>query len=253
MAEGPLAGCGVAVTRAAHQADALCHALEAAGAVTLRFPTLAIEALTLASPPTDDHDWIVYTSSNAVEHAGALLRLRGRVAAIGPATAAALTAHGITAAIVAPGDGSESLLAALEPQLGAGARALLVTGRDGRDLLARALGAHGITVNAAEVYARVRPASDPRPLLDARRRGRLHAITITSNAALANLHALLGPQARALLDEVRLVVASERAVRLARQLGIVRAPLVASDASAPALVAALAAWWPSASRTEHGR
>ncbi len=253
MADAPLGGCGVAVTRAAHQADELCRALEAAGASTLRFPTLAIEPLVPVPQPTDDYDWIVYTSGNAVEHAGPLRGLRGRVAAIGPATAAALAKHGIAAAIVAPGDGSESLLEALRSQLGAGTRVLLVTGRDGRDLLSRALGARGITVHAAEVYARVRPASDPAPLLAARRRGTLHVITITSNAALANLHALLGAQAGALLHDVQLVVASERAVRLARELGIDRAPLVANDASASALVAALAAWWPSERRTAHGR
>lgn len=259
MAERPLAGCGVAVTRAAHQADGLCRALDAAGATTLRFPTLAIAALAPAALPAGDHDWIVYTSSNAVEHAGALLARRGRIAAIGPATAAALRARGVVAAIVAPGDGSESLLEALGPELAAGQRVLLVTGRDGRDLLPRALAARGVAVHSAEVYARVRPVSGPAPLIDARQRGTLHAITITSNAALANLHSLLGPQAHALLDELQLVVASERAVRLARELGIVRAPLVASDASAPALVAALAAWWPTAAtdaapaRNDHGR
>lgn len=263
MAEAPLAGCGVAVTRAAHQADEVCRALDAAGATTLKFPTLAIEPLAPVPPPVGDFDWIVYTSSNAVEHAGPLRARRGRVAAIGPATAAALTAHGISASIVAPGDGSESLLAALAasahltgcgPGLAAGQRLLLVTGRDGRALLPRTLGERGVVVHTAEVYARTRPASDPKPLRDALRRGALHAITITSNAALSNLHALLGPQARMLLDEVQLVVASERAVKLARELGIVRAPLVASDASAPALVAALAAWWPNAlRRTDHGR
>lgn len=259
MAEHPLAGCGVAVTRAAHQAGELCRALEAAGATTLRFPTIAIEACTPRPPPGGAFDWIIYTSSNAVEHAGALRTRQGQVAAIGPATAAALAAHGIQAAVVAPGDGSESLLTLLRPHLSAGQRALLVTGRDGRDLLLRALDAAGIAVHTAAVYLRRPPTTDAGSLLAARRRGALHAVTITSNAALANLHALLGPQAHALLDELQLVVASERAVRLARELGIVRAPLVASDASAPALVAALAAWWPTVAndaapaRNDHGR
>ena len=253
MAEPPLAGCGVAVTRAAHQAGELCRALELAGASTLRFPAIAIEACTPRAPPTGAFDWVIYTSSNAVEHAGALRRLDAQVAAIGPATATALAAHGVAPTVVAPGDGTESLLAMLRPRLDTGQRALLVTGHDGRDLLSRALEAAGVAVHSAAVYRRHRPAGDAGPLLEARRRGRLHAVTITSNAALSNLHALLGPQARALLEQLQLVVASKRAVRLARELGIVRAPLVASDASAAALVAALAAWWPAERRTEHGR
>jgi uroporphyrinogen-III synthase len=259
VAEHPLEGCGVAVTRPAHQAEPLCRALEAAGAIPLRFPTLAIEALPPPAVAAAAFDWIVYTSANAVVQAGALQRVAGRIAAIGPGTAAALAAAGLDVAVVARGDGSESLLAALAPQLAAGQRALLITGRDGRDLLPASLRARGLAVELAEVYARRRPDSDPAGLLEARRRGALHAVTTTSNETLANLHAMLGPAARALLDEVQLVVASERAVRLARELGIARAPVVAKHAGADALVAALAAWWPSAAhrpdrtRTDHGR
>lgn len=260
MASGPvLAGCGVAVTRPAHQADGLCRALEAAGATTLRFPTLAIDALAPPTTAAAAYDWIVYTSRNAVENAGALRAARGRIAAIGPATAAALARAGLRADAVAPGDGSESLLALLEPGLAAGQRALLVTGRDGRALLPDALRARGLALTVAEVYARRRPSSDPAPLLAAAARGALHAITVSSNAALENLHALLDADAQPVLARAQLVVASERAVRLARELGIVRAPLVANDASDDALVAALAAWWPSAAadqhstRTDHGR
>jgi uroporphyrinogen-III synthase len=261
MAERPLAGCGVVVTRAAHQAGELCRALEDAGATALRYPTLAIEPLA-PSLPTGRFDWIVYTSSNAVDHAGALRTRAGRVAAIGPATAAALAQNGIAVELTASGAGSESLLAALTPRLGKGQRALLVTGREGRELLPRALEAAGVAVQRAEVYRRVRPLAGAGPLLDAWHRGALHAATATSNAALANLHAMLdasshpkggGPQARALLDGLQLVVASERAVRLARELGIARAPLVAGDASAAALVATLAAWWPTAIGKDHGR
>jgi uroporphyrinogen-III synthase len=258
VASEPLAGCGVAVTRPVHQAEPLCRELEAAGATVIRFPTLAIAALA-PGMPVGPFDWILYTSANAVECSAALRRLPGRIAAIGPATAAALGAAGARAELVADGTGSEALLDALDPRLGPGQRVLIVTGRDARALLPQALVERGHAVEVAEVYARTRPASDPRPLLDAHQRGALHAITITSDAALTNLHALLGRAGGALLSEVQLVVASARAVRLAQELGIVRAPLVANDAGADALVAALAAWWPNAAaqtdgtRTRHGR
>jgi uroporphyrinogen-III synthase len=258
VADAPLAGCGVAVTRPAHQAEPLCRALAAAGATPLRFPTIEIEPLT-ARVPAGRFDWILYTSANAVAHSVGLRSLPGRIAAIGPATAMALETAGLAPGLVARGSGSEALLAALGPELNAGQRALIVSGRDARQLLPQALAARGLAVEVAEVYARVRPTGDPRTLLEAGQRGALHAITITSNAALANLHATLGAAAGALLHELQLVVASGRAVRLARALGIVRAPLVANDAGADALVAALAAWWPSAAaghdgnRTRDGR
>lgn len=248
MAEGALSGCGVVVTRQMSGSSELCDALEAAGALALNFPTIEILRVYPAPQVGAEHDWIIYTSAEAVAQDAALRTRCGRIAAIGPATAAALAREGVTAALVAPGDGSESLLAALGPQLAVAARVLLVTGRDGRTLLRDSLRTRGVELEEAAVYERTLPASDPRILEDLWRQGGLHAVICSSNAALANLMRLLGtgPRGLALLDAVQLVVASERAVRLARELGIVRAPLVANDASAPALVAALARWWPTA-------
>ena len=104
-------GLTVVVTRPAHQAGGLAGAIEAAGGRVLRFPVVAI-----APPPNPaaaqakladlkSYDWVIFVSANAVSAAFALaggtLRPgpRTRLAAIGAATAAALTAQGLPLAL----------------------------------------------------------------------------------------------------------------------------------------------------------
>lgn len=236
---GALAGCGVAVTRPAHQADGLVALLSAAGATALRFPT--VEIVPRAAPaPAGRFDWAVFVSSNAVTHGGGAHALAPRRAALGPATAAAL---GGAEAVAPDGSGSEGLLADARFAPRAGERVLIVRGVGGRELLADALRARGVEVVLHEVYARRLPQADPAALLAAWREGALHAVTATSGETLRNLATLLGTEGRSLLAEVQLVVVNARMVETARMLGARTPPLVADGAADAALVAALCRWW----------
>src|SRR5579871_5255074 len=106
----PLAGLHVAITRPPEQARDLAAALEALGARVTPLSTIAIAPL--ADPTALDeavhslaaYDWIVLTSVNGVaalaDRLAALsldwsTRGTARFAVIGPATAAALRAHGV--------------------------------------------------------------------------------------------------------------------------------------------------------------
>jgi len=248
-----LAGCGVVVTRPAHQAEALCTAIEALGGTALRYPTVAIRGSAAPPPaPAARYDWLVFVSPNAVAHAGAWLTVPTRVAALGPATAAALREAGREVAVEAPdGTGSEGLLADPRFAPSAGARVAIVRGDGGRELIAEALDARAVRVERAEVYARCRPTAELDAGLDERtaalearwRTGSVHAVVATSNALLENLHGLLDASGRALLRETQVVAASGRVLQLARELGIGPVPLVAGSASSPAIVATLAHWW----------
>lgn len=242
--EMALAGCGVVVTRPAHQAGPLCAAIAAAGGEAFAFP--AVEIVGRPAPAAPDADWWVFVSPNAVTHAGALLdAARGaRVAALGPATAAALAARGVDVAVAAPdGAGSEGLLADPRFAPATGACVAVVRGDGGRELIASTLRPRGVTVTCLEVYAREPTRADPAPLVDAWAAGRVHAVVATSNALLENLHRVLDARGRALLADAQVVATSARVLQLARQLGIRPTPLIAGSAADDAVVAALARWW----------
>ena len=111
----PLAGRRVIVTRAASQAAALVDLLASAGAEVLVFPTIEIvdpedfEPVDEAIRHLDVYSWAIFTSANAVTRFFARMALADkdarhlhglRVAAVGPATAAALERNGIRADFV---------------------------------------------------------------------------------------------------------------------------------------------------------
>lgn len=220
------------VTRPAHQAENLCRLIEDRGGKALRLPLLAIEP---AAHPAraqrvlqDAHgcDWWIFTSANAVRYArqldhGAWPR---QLAAIGPATAAALEAGGLVATAPLKAHSSEGLLALPQFQDAGGRKMLIVTGEAGLDVLAPALRGRGAQVELAEVYRRV-----PLPYEEARVLAALRGvdvIVLTSGEALEHLVHVTPPASRATLLKKQLVVPSARVVEQARKLGFRQAHAV---------------------------
>jgi uroporphyrinogen-III synthase len=226
-----LAGRGVLVTRPVAQADELCRLIEAAGGRALRFPTVAIQPpatpAVAAGLLAETWDVIVFVSRNAVAGALALadVALRahgGQLAAVGRATAAAMTAAGLAPSLVPEsGFDSEALLAL--PALGrvAGMRVLIVRGEGGRALLGATLAERGADVVYAEVYRRAQPApASPAEL--AQWRETLGFLTATSDEVLQNLLSLVPMSAQAWLKQLPLAVLSARNAVRARELGFAR-------------------------------
>ena len=163
LAERPLHGRRVVVTRSAEQSDALAALLEVRGAIPVVVPLIdivdepaGVAALTAIDP--NDHDWLVVTSPNGAAayrraHAGS----PGRVAAVGSTTAAALRAAGIGVDLVPVVQSAEGL--ADEFPAGEG-RVLVIQAVDADPLLAAALTERGWTVTAISPY-RSRPAVPP--------------------------------------------------------------------------------------------
>ena len=244
----PLAGIGVLVTRPQAQAQALCRMIESAGGRSLTFPTIEICPVADPEPArallAQDWDLMVFTSRNAVELALAL-GLDGTwpqaqlLAAIGRATAAALTAAGRAPNLVPPERFDTEALTAM-PELAAmdDRRVLVVRGEGGRALLGEVLAQRGAQVQFAEVYRRVRPAVDARALIE-RWPTAVGLAMATSDEVLLNLVEILGADGRDLLLATPLVVISERTAATARGLGfqLVR---VAERAEDQAILAALA-------------
>jgi uroporphyrinogen-III synthase len=242
----PLRGTSILVTRPARQAVSLVDHIQRLGGDALGFPALAIEPVPTAT--TQAYDLVVFVSVNAVEHGSHLIvRNTGmRIAAIGKATAAALSAMDIQVDITPDAEAnSEALLA--HPGIAAGpcARVLIVRGNGGRTLLQEAFTGLGAHVDVLEVYQRMLPVVDATTLSNLVARwedGDIDIATITSVATLTNLLALLGDTAAQLLRATPLLVASMRIREAALALQFEGDIVVAGGADDDALVGALCYW-----------
>ena len=215
----------VLVTRPAHQADTLCSLVEARGGKTVRLPLLSIVPVQqpgLARRLLDnarDWDCWLFTSVNAVQYARQL-GVEGwpaRLAAVGPATAAALEISGLGVATPLGAYSSEGLLELPEFKRIDGQRILIVTGADGLAVLGPALRERGARVEVAEVYRRVPLPYDGEHISQTLRS--IDAIVITSGQALEHLLRLTPEPMRKVLLQKQLVVPGPRVVEKASQLG----------------------------------
>jgi uroporphyrinogen-III synthase len=241
----PLTGLSVLVTRPQPQAGTLAEAIRLLGGEAIVFPAIAIEPV--AVPMVDTADLVIFVSLNAVEHGiSRLRRSEGtRVAAIGRATAAALTAAGWPADIIPANDfTSEALLAHPDLNLTPGLKAQIVQGIGGRDALHQELQRHQVEVDILEVYQRTRPAPDLAALTALERQWDdtgIDVVTATSVETLHNLHQLLSATGRRLLGATALLALSPRIAAAAAELGL-RGECVLAQPDEQSMLGALARW-----------
>ncbi|WP_260295718.1 uroporphyrinogen-III synthase [Sedimenticola hydrogenitrophicus] len=228
--ECSLAGIGVLVTRATHQAATLCRLIHARDGVPLRFPTVEIqdpeepERVSAQLARLSDYDIAIFISPNAVLWGIKLapeqtLPAGVALAAVGRRTAQTLAESGYPVDVVPDSSfDSEGLLETPELKEVAGKRILILRGNGGRELLGEVLVERGATVDYAEVYQRACPSVDPAPLLY-RWRDDVDVVTVTSNILLDNLFTLLGEAGRPLLQQTPVIVVCDRMRQHARALG----------------------------------
>jgi uroporphyrinogen III methyltransferase/synthase len=168
-AERPLEGRVVLVTRPPERAEPLARRLRVLGAQVEARPTFSLEPPTDAEPARravgeiERYDWVVFTSANGVRFFSQLLHelqgttrgLPAAVAAIGPATTAALVELGCPPDLVARDSHSEGLARRLAGSVATGDRVLIVRPETARDVLPRAIGALGATAEAVAFYRNV--------------------------------------------------------------------------------------------------
>lgn len=249
MADAPLDGVCVLVTRPRAQAAELIAAIEAAGGSAFCFPVIEIVTLdenvvTADAARLPAADIVVFVSRNAVEyglrHAG-----DGRIAVIGPATAAAVHAAGHVVDIQpAAGYDSEHLLAEPEMQDVAGMNVRIIRGSKGRELLADELRARGANVDYLSVYERRLPVVGPEleADLEARwRAGDISVVTVMSVQSLRNLLELLPKWCRKQLENTSLVTPAGRVLKEMLDLYPASRPVLASGPQAEQMVQAIIA------------
>lgn len=225
----PLCGQRIAVTRAAEQNAELRLRLEALGAEVLEQPAIVIraprdmQATDQAIARLGEFDWLVFSSTNGVQHfferlfhQGRDVRALGqaRIAAIGPGTAAKLWEYRVRADLVPEDFRAESLAAALA-STARGRRFLLLRASRGREVLSEMLQSAGASVEQVVVYESI-DVTEPSPrVVEHLREGKLDWMTVTSSAIARSLVNLLGKE----LQKTKLVSISPITSATLRELG----------------------------------
>ena len=206
----PLYGKGVVVTRAREQASDSAALFNELGADVIQFPTIEIKALDDYGPVREairnlaDYRMVIFTSVNGVRRFREQLTacgldcraLAGRiVAAIGPATAAALRDMGIEPDFIPQKYVAESVAEGLTALCGealSGMRVLLPRAREARDVLPQTLREAGALVDVLPVYETV-PGNTARKeeILEKLEAGEIHCITFGSSSTVSNFLSLI--------------------------------------------------------------
>ena len=248
MADHPLKGSTIAVTRPREQAAQLVNRIEDAGGISFLFPLLEIGpvndgALNEQVARLAHFDMAIFVSPNAVRFGMAAIREADRlpahlkIATVGQGSAKALREAGVTD-IIAPAVrfDSEGLLELPELQDVTGRSVMIFRGDGGRELLGDTLRARGATVEYATCYRRSNVRQDPQALLGAKP----DAITVTSSEALSYLRQMLDGDTWKALREIPVFVPHQRIAELAINQGWQHVQLTMSGDEG--LLSALIAW-----------
>jgi uroporphyrinogen-III synthase len=252
----PLSGKRIIIGRAKAQAGALAKLLRERGATVSAIPFIEIKKprsfkpLESALKEITEYDWLILTSVNGVEalferlrklkmEVGWLAHLR--IAAIGPATKAAIAKRGLDVSVVPREYIAESVVTALKKKV-KGRRVLLVRAKVARDVIPNELRHAGAAVDVVEAYETVLPKSSRTELLSALKdkKKRPDVITFTSSSTVRNFVELIGPKAAysGLLDGVRLASIGPVTSETLKQLGL-QADIKAREYTIPGLVEAI--------------
>jgi uroporphyrinogen III methyltransferase/synthase len=226
-----LAGRRIVVTRPDAQAEELCARLQGLGAVPVRLPTIDVlpaesgAELDGALSTLHEWDWVVFTSANGVRFVFdrcAELNVAANewravsVAAIGPATAAALAERGVRPAAV-PGEYLAERIADAVGEL-RGRRFLLLRADIAGDALPRKLRAGGAYVEEVVAY-RTRPRG-PDPEAAVVLGAGADAITFTSPSTVRGLQGMLGERWRNALGKAAIISIGPETSAAVRELGL---------------------------------
>jgi len=200
----PLFGRRIVVTRARSQSTGLAERLEALGAEAVNYPVIEVREVEdeatrrqveAAFAAIADYDWLVLTSVNGVERFFSGFLQTGRdirdlagvkLAAIGPATAAALEKRGVRVAVQPSEYRAEALLEALGDV--AGSRILLARALVAREVLPEELRRRGARVDVIATYRTVAPEDLEAPSS----LGEVDMVTFTSSSTVSNFAAAAG-------------------------------------------------------------
>lgn len=229
----PLSNLHVLVTRPEPQGTDLCLRITDLGGKATNFPTIAF------APPPDaaafqqainqlaQQDWLIFISPQSVYASVVPIRTRWpelpssvKFAAIGAGTAKALQHAGYNVDIMPAKEwNSESLLALPEFLAAHGKKIAVIRGEGGREKIDQVLAARGAEVLLVIAYQRILPEVDSKPVLELLQTHSIHVAVCTSFEGVRNLKLLLGASGWPYLNNLPILVMSERIKMLAEDLG----------------------------------
>ena len=203
----PLFGKRVVITREQLQAPQFSAQLRELGAEVVECPVIEIRPIP-GPPPAGlcEYDWVIFTSVNGVRHfvdrLDDIRELKGKIAAVGASTKAALEALHLKVDLVPADYVAEGIVAAFANEDLLGKRILLPRASVARDLVPDELAKRGACVDVLDVYRTVVPENAPGYAEQAfSGREKPNWVTFTSSSTVKNLLAIVDRQK---LDGVRI-------------------------------------------------
>ena len=235
--EHSLKGLNVLITRPEGQGQSLGQSIAAAGGNPLVLPLLRITPVEDADSRLvirnhiqnlDHYDMAIFISTNAaryglqwIDQYWPQFPRHVKVFAVGPTTAAALSALDCDIHCSETGMQSEDLLALPALQHLAGLKVALFRGVGGRELLADTLRERGAQVDYVETYERLEPEYAKAELINTIKVNRINVILITSAQILDSLCHLVDITEEG-VNQLALLVPSERVRQKALDAGFVQ-------------------------------
>lgn len=233
----------ILVTRPQHQAQELCDEIKKLCGNPILFPTIEIADLEDSSliestfQKLNEFDFVIFISPNTVEKAFKFFQKnwpeKVKAIAVGISTAHALERFGVKVVSPAVHFSTEGVLDLPVLRTIINKQIAIFKGEGGREELSNTLRDRGAIVQEVSVYRRVKPLG----LISLSKN--IDIIICTSNTGLQNLYEMVGALDRRWLLQKPLLVISERMIALAHQLGFVKEPRVADNATDAAIIAAL--------------
>lgn len=254
----PLMGRSIVVTRAREQASGLAASLTELGAEVIQCPTIEITPmadyaeLDAALANLTDYHWIIFTSVNGVRHFWQRLAKAGKdsralatckVAAIGPATADALTQHGIAPDFIPDRYVAEGVLDGLVARENGnvrGKRFLLPRAAKAREVLPDELRKAGAVVDVISAYQTVPAAHRKDEVMERIMAGTLDCVTFGSSSTVENFLSLIPAEVLKAHPEVQLAAIGPITADTLTANGL-PCHIQPAEYTIPALVAALKA------------
>ncbi|WP_026477231.1 uroporphyrinogen-III C-methyltransferase [Alkaliphilus transvaalensis] len=230
----PLHGKRVLVTRTRQQASQLTTKIKALGGEVVEFPTIEIKPsenlaeIDKKMKAIDVADYIIFTSVNGVDSFFKRLRTlkkdirdigKGKVVAIGTATAEALEERGLVVELIPEVFTAEGILESLKGVIKKGDTVFLPRAEIARKNLVTGLMEMGAIVEEIPIYQTVIPTHRKEELLEILQEG-VDIITFTSSSTANHFMEILGKENAELLSNSKIAVIGPITGKTVVELGL---------------------------------